>query len=286
MGNERQDGQRTIRLGLIGDNISRSQAPRLHELAGRLCGLDVSYDRLIPADLGEDFEAVFERCRRQGYRGINITYPYKERVVARLAIEDPVVKRMGACNTVVFDASPPRGLNTDYTGFVDAFRATFGDRAPGVVAMAGAGGVGKAIGFALAALGATRLRLYDRDRTKAEALATSLTAAFPDMAVEPTGSIEAAARDADGLINSTPLGMVGYGGTAIPSASIGGQRWAFDAVYTPVETPFLNDARAAGLQIMSGYELFFFQGVNAFRIFTGHDVDQAALRRSLLEHDA
>lgn len=285
MGNGQKGKPGTIRLGLIGDNITRSRSPLLHELAGRLCGLDVTYDRLIPADLGEDFDTVFERCRSQGYRGINITYPYKEKVVARLAIHDPVVERMGACNTVVFDEKPPRGLNTDYTGFMDAFRGTFGALAPGVVAMAGAGGVGKAIGFALATLGATRLNLYDRDRSRAEALTASLADAFPGTTVELSTSIEAAARDANGLVNCTPLGMVGYDGTAIPRSVIGGRRWAFDAVYTPVETQFLDDARAAGVPVMSGYELFFFQGVNAFGIFAGRDVDQAALRQLLRENE-
>lgn len=269
-----------IRLGLIGDNIRQSQAPRLHQLAGRLCGLDVTYERLIPAELGLDFDAVFERCR--GYRGINITYPYKERVVAKLAIEDPLVVAMAACNTVVFDRAPPRGFNTDYTGFIDAFRHTFGATAkPGVTAIAGAGGAGKAVGFALGQLGASRLTLFDPDRPRAEALAASVTAAFAGLAVEIADSIEQAAAGADGIVNCTPLGMAGHEGTAIPKSAIGGQHWAFDAVYTPLHTQFMRDARAAGLSVMSGYELFFYQGVNAFRIFTGREVDHQALRQEL-----
>lgn len=70
-----------LKLGLIGDNISCSKAPLLHQLAGKLTGLDVRYDRLVPKDLGRDFDGVFEDCIREGYRGINVTYPYKERVV-------------------------------------------------------------------------------------------------------------------------------------------------------------------------------------------------------------
>lgn len=271
-----------IRLGLIGDNIARSKSPLLHRLAGELCGLTVTYERLIPADLGRDFDSVFEQCRAGGFRGINITYPYKEKVVAKLEIDDPVVRAMAACNTVVFDGSRTRGENTDYTGFIAAFRNTFGLAMPGVVAMAGAGGVGKAIGFALGGLGASGLTLFDRDRPKAQALAASLGPVFPHLQVRVAASIEEAAFGADGLINCTPLGMVGYGGTAIPRETIGGQNWAFDAVYTPVETPFVLDARAAGLEVMSGYELFFYQGVNAFTIFTGRSINETALRKALL----
>lgn len=274
-----------IRLGLIGDNISRSQSPRLHVLAGRLCGVDVTYERLIPADRGEDFDTVFARCLAEGFRGINITYPYKERVVPLLMVHDPAIAAVGACNTAVFDATPPSGYNTDYTGFMSAFRETLAGAAPGKVAMAGAGGVGKAVAFGLAGLGCEGLLVFDRDRAKAEALLSSLTAAGLDMPVEIAPSIEEAAAEADGLVNCTPLGMTGYSGSAIPKALIGRQHWAFDAVYTPVETEFLGDARAAGLSIISGYELFFHQGIDAFRIFTGAAIDAAALRGLLAENE-
>lgn len=70
----------SIRLGLIGKNIERSKAPLLHVLAGQLCGLDIRYDRLVPAEMDCSFEAVFAQCRAEGYRGVNITHPYKESV--------------------------------------------------------------------------------------------------------------------------------------------------------------------------------------------------------------
>lgn len=276
----------TIRLALIGDNIARSQSPRLHRLAGALCGLDVTYEPLIPAAIGLDFDAVFDRCRLGGYRGINITYPYKERVFSRLAVSDPTVRALGACNTVLFGAARPQGLNTDFTGFKAAFRETFGDVSPGIVAMAGAGGVGKAIGFALAELGASEIRLFDPDEVKAEGLRAALAGAGAAAGVRVAGTIQDAALGADGLINCTPLGMNGHPGTAIPRALMSGANWAFDAVYTPVDTQFLRDAAAEGLTVMSGYELFLHQGIDAFRIFTGHEVDPKELRALLTAEHA
>ena len=90
--------------------------------------------------------------------------------------------------------------------------------------------------------------------------------------------------DADGIVNCTPVGMVGYPGSPVPAERLGPQRWAFDAVYTPVETLFKQQAEAAGLTVLSGYELFFHQGIEAFRIFTGRVADDpGALRRLLLE---
>ncbi|HKJ63028.1 MAG TPA: shikimate dehydrogenase [Hyphomicrobiales bacterium] len=273
----------SIRLGLIGDNIKRSKSPLLHTLAGGMCGLDIRYDTLIPAELDCGFEAVFERCRSIGYRGINVTYPYKEKVVAFLDIDDPRVAAIGACNTVLFEAHGACGFNTDYSGFSAAFRAAFPDSNPGIVAMAGAGGVGKAIGFALADLDASALHLFDQDLSKAKALKN----AFEDTAAETVVSIhetiEDAVAGADGLINCTPLGMIGHPGTAFPKSLLGLQRWAFDAVYTPVETEFLKNASGCGLEAISGYELFLHQGIDAFQIFTGRTVNIAALRKKLLE---
>ena len=270
-----------LRLGLIGDNIAASRAPALHELAGRLSGLDLRYDRLIPREEGLDFDALFAACPGRGYAGLNITYPYKERAAAKVRMEDPAVRRLGAVNTVIFGPEGARGFNTDYSGFIAAYRAARGGAAPGPVCMIGAGGVGRAVAFGLLTLGLTDLRLVEREPTKAEALAAALREASSALVVTVTTEAEAGAKGAAGLVNCTPVGMVGYEGTPLPRAAMAGAAWAFDAVYTPVETGFLRDAAAEGLAIISGYELFFHQGVDAFRLFAGREVDQAALRAGL-----
>lgn len=272
---------RDVRLGLIGDKILRSRSPELHRLAGTLCGLNVTYDLLIPAARDQSFAEVFDHCRRAGYRGVNITYPYKEQVVSRLAPLSAALASLGACNTVTFGAGLPVGANTDCTGFARAFRSRFPGERPGIVAMAGTGGVGKAIAFALAALGAEEIRLCDTDLGKARALAEALVPVAGAMRVVTAGDIREAAEGADGLVNATPLGMDGVGGNAVPTAALAGRRWAFDAVYTPEETAFLGEARAAGLAIMSGFDLFLFQGIDAFTVFTGETVDAEELRRRL-----
>lgn len=270
-----------LQLGLIGDNIAASRAPALHRAAGAQHGLDVAYDRLVPKDRGQDFDQVFAYAAGGRYRGINITYPYKERAARKVAIADPLVRAMGAVNTVIFEASGPQGFNTDHTGFIAAYRAVRGETPPGETLMIGTGGVGRAVAFGLIALKAAGIRLVDRDRPKAETLAADLRAAAPDLPVSVADDAATAAEGAAGLINCTPVGMVGYPGTPLPAASMAGAAWVFDAVYTPVETEFLTDAAAAGLQIISGYELFFHQGVHAWRLFSGRDVDETALRTAL-----
>lgn len=270
-----------IRLGLIGDNIARSQSPRLHVEAGRLCGLAVTYERLIPRDLDLDFNAVFDRCAAEGFRGINVTYPYKEAVVSRVEVPDPLTARIRACNTVLFSDGVPVGHNTDYSGFIAAFRSSFGNVSPGKVAVIGAGGVGKAIAFALVTLGAEALHVFDTDRVKAYDLAAAFARIGMSMRACVAGSVDEATGGADGIVNCTPVGMTGYPGTAVAREGMRGASWAFDSVYTPIDTLFLSLAAREGLAVMSGYELFFHQGVDAFRHFTGMAVDMTALRRAL-----
>ena len=272
-----------LQLGLIGDNIAASSAPRLHRLAGAQTGIEVRYDRLVPRDEGLAFDALFAACPGRGYRALNITYPYKERAAAKVRIDDPLVAAMGAVNTVLFDQEGARGFNTDHSGFVAAYRAARGDQAPGRVLMIGTGGVGRAVAFGLAALGASELRLCDRDAAKAQALADDLTQAAPGLTVTLHTDAASGAGAADGLINCTPVGMVGYEGTPLPPQAMHGAAWAFDAVYTPVETQFLLDASASGLQVISGWELFFHQGLDAWNLFSGQPADATALRAALLE---
>ena len=275
-------GRPRVRLGLIGDNIARSRSPDLHRLAGQLCGIDVTYDLFIPKDLGADFETVLGRCRAEGLRGVNVTYPYKERVMAAVAAADPLIRRIGSANTLVFENGVVRGHNTDHSGFLAAYRAAFGAMRPGRVALIGAGGVGRAVAFGLGVLAAEEVRLIDRERDKADALAAALGAAFGTRTAVSVHDDFAAAAGADAVLNGTPVGMVGNPGTPIPAALLSGIAWAFDAVYTPVETRFKADAEAAGARVLSGYELFFHQGLDAFGIFTGRrPADLGALRRML-----
>ena len=274
-----------VRLGLFGAGISRSQAPRLHHLAGQLCGLDVSYELFDLNNFGLNgfgtgsFEQALARVAEQGFHGVNVTHPLKERAVKLVSMPDPAMRQIGAVNTLRL--ADKTGYNTDYSGFIKAFQVRFGNVSPGTVLMLGAGGVGRAVAFARFRLDArTVLHIGDTDRVKAETLAQDLHKAGLKASVHGAGDLLDLTA-VDGLINCTPLGMVQYPGSALPKELVGGQRWAFDAVYTPLETEFLLNAKRAGLEVLSGYELFFYQGVNAFEIFTGQYVDEIQLRQAL-----
>ncbi len=270
-----------LRLGLVGDNIAQSQSPLLHTTAGAQHGLQVSYDRLVPAQQNANFDKIFAKCQSSGYRGINITYPYKEVATDLVATDDPLVKAIGAVNTVLFEQDGPKGFNTDFTGFMAAYRSARPQLKPGSVFQIGCGGVGRAVAFALAALGAEKLVLFDRDLSKAENLKQSLRHADLDVVI--ANDAVAAAHGVTGLVNCTPVGMVGLEGSPIPKAAMANAQWAFDAVYTPERTQFLSDAAQMGLALISGWELFFHQGIQAWALFSERPVEPKQIRAELRE---
>lgn len=273
----------TLRLGLIGDNIVQSSSPALHKQAGRLHNKTTTYDLLTPKQLGRSFPQILQTCATDGYRGINVTYPYKEKAAPLAPAGDPNVRRIGAVNTIVFDQDGLTGYNTDYSGFIAAYRRAMGHTDTGPVLLIGSGGVGRAVAFGLAKLGTTDLRLMDRDVDKSQATADALKSAAPGLDVSIWTDAETAAHGASGLINCTPVGMAGHPGTPLQDDAMQGATWAFDAVYTPIETTFLKSARRHGLTTISGWELFFFQGLHAWQIFSGLPCDETLLRQDLVQ---
>lgn len=273
---------RTWRLGLIGGNIAASRSPVLHTLCALSVGGNASYDLIIPAERGKRLADLVQDCAAQGFDGVNVTYPHKEEAAALVQPGDPVVAAMGSANTLRFTPQGVRSFNTDHSGFVTAFRAQFGEAAPGRVLVIGTGGVGRAVAFGLASLGAAELVLHDADLSKVVSLARAVAAHFPQMAVraaEPGQVADLAGLD--GVVNCTPLGMVGRPGSPLPAQVSGRPAWAFDAVYTPERTEFRAQVEALGAGFLSGYELYFHQGVQAFEIFTGTKPDVPWVRKIL-----
>ena len=256
-----------ILLGLIGSPIKSSAAPAMHEAAAAALGLSAHY-RLIDVP-GADQIALgkmLDGVRLLGFSGVNVTFPYKEAVLSLLDALSPAAAAIGTVNTVVARDGKLTGHNTDSTGFAAALRQVLGGPGEGPVVLIGAGGVGRAIAFALAELGARELRLVDQDAGKANALAARLQGRLP---VRVYADAAAAIEGAGGLVNGTPVGMLPSRATPVPAALLHDGLWVADAVYTPLWTPLLRAARERGCRVMTGRELCICQAVDAFRLFTG-----------------
>ena len=253
--------------GLIGAPIAQSAAPAMHEQAAEALGARCHYQliEVAGADPAE-LRALLDGVRRLGFAGVNVTFPYKEAVVPLLDEMSPGASAIGAVNTVVVRDGRLIGHNTDTMGFERAIGDLVAGSNHGPVALIGAGGVGKAIAFALANLGVVEISIFDADRVKAERLAMQLRGR---MEARVADDVANALQGAAGVVNGTPVGMLPDRGMAVPEALLHSDLWVADAVYTPLWTPLLTAARARGAKVMTGRELAIYQAADAFELFTG-----------------
>src|SRR5437667_12106010 len=166
---------RRFLTGLIGAPIAHSASPAMHERAAEALGAHCHYQLIEVAGADrEELRLLLDGVRRLGFAGVNVTFPYKEAVVSLLDELSPGARAIGAVNTVAVRDGRLIGYNTDTTGFARAISGLVTASAHGAVAVIGAGGVGKAIAFALAGLGVNELRIFDSEPAKAAHLAAQL----------------------------------------------------------------------------------------------------------------
>ena len=250
--------------GLIGAGIAGSLSPALHEREAAHLGLDYDYRLLDGSDAGP----LLAAARSHGFTGVNVTHPCKQRVLDHLDALSPDAAALGAVNTVVFDGGRAVGHNTDVTGFAAGFERGLAGAKLDAVVLLGAGGAGAAVAQALLGLGVRQLTIVDAEPDRARALAQRLGATaseVPDLSA------------ADGLVNATPIGMVGHPGAPIDLGQLHPGLWVADVVYRPLETELLRRARELGCRTLDGGGMVVFQAADALELFTGLRPDRARM---------
>ena len=283
----------SLLLGLIGDGISASRTPRMHEIEGAAHSIPTIYrtvDIAEPRLAGATLDELLNAAIRLGFDGLNITHPFKQQVIDFLDDVDPVARRIDSVNTVVIDRQGrTTGHNTDVTGFAAGFRAGLAGAATEAVVQIGAGGAGRAVGFALAELGVGELVIADTDVDRAQGLAADIGAVSSvgtrARAIGPE-ELEAAAASANGIVNATPMGMKAYPGTPIDTTAFGADTWVADVVYFPLETQLLAEARAKGCRTLDGSGMAVNQAIDAFELFSGQSADPERMRETFLSFGA
>jgi shikimate dehydrogenase len=268
----------TFLVGLIGTGIQASLTPALHEHEGAAQALRYIYRLIDLSALGLGGEAVAElitAAQRMGFTGLNITHPCKQLVIPLLDDLSGDARALGAVNTVVLEDGKRVGHNTDWFGFAESFRRGLPDAARDHVVQLGAGGAGSAVAHAALTCGVKKLTIVDTVAERAHAVAEARAARFgPDRvsAIRPD-DIAAALATADGLINTTPIGMAKYPGLPLSAALLRPSLWVAEIIYFPIETELLRTARALGCRTLDGGGMVVFQAAEAFRLFTGIEPD-------------
>ncbi|MEE3167982.1 MAG: shikimate dehydrogenase [Chloroflexota bacterium] len=265
----------TQRLGIIGYPIGHSISPIFQQAGLDHLGIDATYEKweVTPEGVG-DFVAGL---RAPGTLGINITVPHKQAVIPFLDEVDEWATAAGAVNTIVNRDGHLTGHNTDGPGFLRALLVETGyDPSRTRALILGAGGAARGILLALIRGGVDSLVIANRTLERAETLAQlSSDNGVGSEAISLSGdALTEAAASANLIVNCTTMGM-SHGpdehGSPISAAQIPATAIVNDVVYTPLLTPILKEAAAAGATALGGLHMLVYQGVLSFQMWTGVD---------------
>jgi len=291
------------RFALLGHPVNKSLSPKMHGASFRALGIQAEYT-LIDV-LPEDFARQLDICRKEGFTGVNVTFPHKIAAFNLMTRVDPIAQSAGAVNTVRFDADGCTGFNTDIIGFLASLQEDCGITPEGKrVLVFGCGGAGRAVALGCVQSGASEIALADCDEAKAQQLAKDL-ARVPGnrsricllnveswkLNVECSNSAERTSniqhstfniqQFADIIVHCTPAGLHADDVSPLPPEAFRAGQVLYDVVYAQTVTPTMRIAQAAGAKTANGLGMLIHQGAAAFKIWTGLDADIQAMKKEI-----
>ncbi len=245
-------------FGLLGEHLSHSYSKIIHEHFG------YSYNLFeVPSTELANFMAKRE------FAGINVTIPYKQKVLDYCDVVDDIACKIGAANTLYFDnAGRLHATNTDYFGFIDALNFCDVDLSNKTVTVFGFGGAARAIIFAALAMNVKKI--YIISRSCAQPLDVQANISYIDFQSMDT------AYESDVIINATPLGM--FPNTKASPCDLSlfpNCEFVFDAVYNPIKTSLLEQACMLNIKNSSGLYMLAAQAAKSAEFFTGKHFDSS-----------
>lgn len=263
---------------IVGDPVGHSFSPQMHNAAYEALRIDDQFIYVAapvsPGELGD----FVKGARAMHIKGITCTVPHKETIIQYLDSIDETAQKIGAVNTVVNENNVLKGYNTDWLGILHPLEKET-SLAGKTVALLGSGGAARAAAYAVTSKGA-KLMIYNRTLEKAQTLAKEFDAqAF---SFDERDSV----HQADIIINTTSMGLHPHESeTPLPKEYITNKQIVFDVVYTGTgPTRLLEEAQIQGAKTISGIEMLLHQGFEQFRLFTGIDAPQEAMRMALMEN--
>ncbi len=273
-------------FGLIGDPVSQSMGPVLHNACYAKDNINAVYLPFHVQDEQTGFKSFMQGVISRPWmhvRGFSVTAPHKTNAITFAGRSgdyiEPLALTIGAVNTLKIGFNNVlSAYNTDYAGAMDALTATLGTDKHllhhAKVAVIGSGGAARAVVAGLTNAGAD-ITIYNRTVNKARMLAQ-------EFRCKACGMEELDSLDAAIVINCTSIGMSpNVDASPVPVTLFKEGMTAFDTVYAPLDTRFLQDAQAAGAKIVNGAEMFIRQAMAQYRIFLGKEPDQATIRTTV-----
>lgn len=265
-----------MRLAILGDPVSHSLSPAMHEAALAQSGITGSYRRIRVSRA--NLPTIVGQLKRKEYHGFNVTLPHKEAILQLLSGADETATTIGAANTVVSDGGALRGHNTDASGLRRVL-AENGVAAGAQAMILGAGGAARACLHVLLSQGWS-VTVANRGADRAKPFASRATV----IELADVAAVQRALEGATLLVNATPVGM------NRPEESPIGDRirlpsclTVIDLVYVPLHTRLLEDARRAECRTVDGLALLAAQASDSFEIWTGIRLPDSFFRDAAME---
>ena len=244
---------------VVGNPIKHSQSPLLHNFWLKKNNINAIYDKeeYEPSKLGN----LISKIREEKINGINVTVPFKEKIISFLDELTPEAEITQSVNTIHFNKKSVVGHNTDIFGFETAIKDTKYDIENKKILILGAGGVVPSIIFALNKMKASKIMISNRTKNKTERLKKLSS----NLKVIDWGEIP----DFDMIINATSLGLNKEDKIIIDFSKIEKDKLFFDIIYNPSETNFLAEAKNNGNIVENGKKMFIYQALASFKIWHG-----------------
>ena len=258
--------------GLLGDPVSHSLSPLMHNRAFAEYNIDAAYlpFHVLPSKLCEAIHGL----RALNVAGVNVTIPHKEAILPFLDKIDSDARLIGAVNTIVNDGGELVGFNTDSSGFLRSVKQELAFEPQGKsVVVLGAGGACRAAVVALAAAGVGSIVIANRNLDRADKLVRDLASHFVDVDFVALDYCDErylmAVSMANLIVNTTSVGLAGEEINFLPLENIKCSALIYDMIYSATGTPFIRSVRSAGLRCASGLGMLAAQGEDAFYLWTG-----------------
>jgi len=266
--------------GLVGYPLGHSFSPLMHNAAFKKLNIPGEY-RLFQKQ-PEELESFLRNLEDENIYGLNVTIPYKEKVLDLDFIEPDRTARYAreikAINTIVRKGKDLKGFNTDIAGFLRHLNKLSFDPLNKRIALLGAGGAGKAVAYAVAKKGAREIAIFDLDKSKSENVVNMLEELFPDLNAVVVGEVEQLSIiNKDLLINATPVGLKEEDPCLIEEDVLHKDLFVYDLIYNPSPTKLLSLAESKSLRYSDGLGMLVYQGAFSFIYFTETHIPYAKI---------
>lgn len=273
-----------INYGIIGNPVAHSLSPDMHNAAFKRLKLSGKYKKIHLQE--SQLKSFLKKLRCSGYQGLNITVPFKEKVLPFLDKISPEAKLIGAVNTILVKNGKIIGYNTDGAGYLLSLQKEKKWQAKNKkIVILGAGGAARGILAALCLAQAKQITIANRREMKSQKLAQDFKRKFPKTKLQSCSLLNIGndLKNADLFINTTSGGMKGNELPSLPLEKLPRKALVSDIVYKPRKTALLQNARKLKLKTHEGLGMLLYQGALAFEIWTGKKAPVALMKRALLK---